>query len=93
MNTTITCTDCRSGRAGHGVMAIQERVASASPSAWRDAIVAAVHADGTAELAHLDGSAEIVWHHAHVFAVGEPVAVHPIAGLLAIGGARVSVSR
>ena len=77
---------CASGRAGHSVLPIQERVASASPSAWRDALVTR-STNGTIELAFVDGETRELWNHdALGLSVGEPVAWHPVAGLLSADG-------
>ena len=77
---------CASGRAGHSVLPIQERVASASPSAWRDALVTS-SVNGAIELAFFDGETRSLWNHdALGLAVGEPVAWHPVAGLLSADG-------
>jgi len=59
---------------------------AASPGARRDLVVAAVHEDGRIELAELDGNGIAIWHHADPgLAVGEPVSLHPVAGVLAAG--------
>jgi hypothetical protein len=77
---------CASGRAGHTVLPIQERVASASPSAWRDAIVTS-SAHGTIELVLFDGETRVLWNHDNLgLTTGEPVAWHPVAGVLAAAG-------
>ena len=77
---------CASGRAGHSVLPIQERVASASPSAWRDALVTRT-VNGEIELALFDGETRSVWNHdALELAVGEPIAWHPVAGLISADG-------
>lgn len=83
---------CSSTRAGHSVHPAQEVVAAASPTAYRDAIVVAVHA-GRVHLAEIaTGSALRLWHHSPVaLSVGEPVAFHPVAGLLAVGDVQFSV--
>lgn len=77
---------CASGRAGHSVLPIQDRVASASPSAWRDGIVTA-SSTGTVTFALFDGETHTVWNHDDLgLAEGEPLAWHPVAGLIAAGG-------
>lgn len=95
-----SCPDgelCTSGRAGHRLLPIQERVIAASPSAWRDAIVSGSGVSGSGQ----DGWVEItfvahnrrawVWQHSQPPAPGEPVAYHPAAGALAVSGTVVSV--
>jgi len=66
-----------------GILAIQRVVACASPSGWRDALVFAV-ADGSVELLTLAGELVQVSTDAPI-AVGEPVAYHPVAEVLALG--------
>lgn len=74
-----------------GVLAIQRCMAQASPRSWRDGIV--VHlADGTLELALLDGSTALgPVVRLHVIGsdlalrAGEPVAWHPVAEILSAG--------
>jgi hypothetical protein len=65
------------------ILAIQRVVACASPSGWRDAVVVSV-IDGSVELATLSGALEIVATDAPVV-VGEPVAFHPVAEVIALG--------
>lgn len=65
------------------ILAIQRVVACASPSGWRDAVVVAVE-DGTVQLATLAGSLEQIATDAPVL-VGEPVAYHPVAEVIALG--------
>lgn len=73
------------------VLPIQAAVATASPSAWRDALVAS-HAGDALTVALLDGQ---VWVLSTLAAAapGEPVAVHPVAEVLAVGGAWYSARR
>ena len=82
---------------GHGVSVMQARLASATPSKWVDAVVVAVSAAGWIEVASFaNGSSEIVWNHADLtdsVAVGDPVALHPVYDVLAVGGAKHSVLR
>ncbi|WP_199421570.1 nuclease [Actinotalea solisilvae] len=66
------------------VLPIQEAVATASPSAWRDGLVVS-REPGTITVAHLDGGASTLTTRAAPDP-GEPVAVHPVAELVAIGG-------
>jgi hypothetical protein len=66
------------------VLPVQEVVATASPSAWRDGLVVAPGAaPGT--VARLAGDLHVLTTRAAP-RPGEPVAVHPVAGLLALGG-------
>lgn len=65
------------------ILAIQRVMACASPSAWRDAVVVSA-ADGVVELVTLAGEALRVTSSAPV-AAGDPVALHPVAEVLALG--------
>lgn len=87
---------CREGESctafapGHAVHLIQARLASATPSWWVDAIVAAVDpAAGTLVLRTLADAAPIlVWNGAGAardLAIGSPVAVHERYHVLADG--------
>jgi hypothetical protein len=67
------------------VLPIQQVVATASPSAWRDGLVAS-QAPGAVTVALLDG-ALLTLATRVTPASGDPVAVHPVADLLAAGGA------
>ncbi|RMI06931.1 nuclease [Cellulomonas triticagri] len=67
------------------VLPIQAVVATASPSAWRDGLVLA-QADAQVTVALLDGEVHDLVTGATP-QPGEPVALHPVAGLLAVGGA------
>ena len=66
------------------VLPIQEVVATASPTAWRDGIVVA-QGDAHVTVALLDGGTRTLTTRATPD-VGEPVAVHPVAELVAVGG-------
>lgn len=65
------------------VLPIQEVVATASPSAWRDGLTAA-GGPGLVTVALLDGAVVHLTTRARP-QPGEPVAVHPVAELLAVG--------
>ncbi|MFH5823603.1 nuclease [Georgenia sp. AZ-5] len=66
------------------VLPIQEVVANASPSAWRDGFVLSQR-PGALTIVLLDGSEGTVMTGAAP-EVGEPVAVHPVAEVVAVGG-------
>ncbi|PVU84385.1 nuclease (plasmid) [Cellulomonas sp. WB94] len=67
------------------VLPIQEVVAKASPRAWRDGVV--THREqGVLTVALLDGAWWTLATRADL-AIGEPVAVHPVAELVAAGPA------
>lgn len=88
-------SECRSDRPGHGLHPMQQRLAAATPSKWLDAIVVAVDAAGFGTLATLDGELRRVWHHdafGGKLAVGDPVALHGIYGIVAAGAAEFSVA-
>lgn len=65
------------------VLPIQEAVATASPSAWRDAVVTRSE-PGLLTVALLDGAAWSLITGAEA-TPGEPVAVHRVAEVLAVG--------
>jgi hypothetical protein len=67
------------------VLPIQRVVATASPTAWRDGLVASA-APGALTVALLDGAPVTLVTRASA-APGEPVAVHPVAEVVAVGGA------
>lgn len=67
------------------VLPIQEAVATASPRAWRDGVVTD-QGPGQLSVALLDGTSRTLATRADL-AVGEPVAIHPVAELLAAGAA------
>jgi hypothetical protein len=93
--TACMCAEgaCTSGRAGHTVLPIQERVAAASPTAWRDAIVDRTDARGWIELVLLESERRVwVWsHQSSAIASGTPVALHRAAGVASLPGGTVSV--
>ncbi|MBO9554450.1 hypothetical protein [Cellulomonas sp.] len=67
------------------VLPIQSIVANASPGAWRDGLVAA-HEQDALTVVLLDGGVRVLSTSARP-EIGEPVAVHPVAEVLAVGGA------
>ena len=67
------------------LLPIQEAVATASPSAWRDGLVVS-RQPGTITVALLDGGATVLATRAAP-EIGEPVAVHLVAEVVALGGA------
>lgn len=86
---------CASDRPGHGINAVQGRLAQATASKWADGIVLGVDAHGFVTVAELAGDIRRLWHHAPLgdtLAVGEPVAVHALYGVLAHGNDRFSVA-
>ena len=91
-----TSAECRSDRPGHGLHAMQERLAAVTASKWIDAIVVGVDADGFATLAEFaDTDVHRVWHHGAFdggLAAGDPVALHEVYGVLARGEQRFSVA-
>lgn len=66
------------------VLPVQEVVATASPSAWRDGLVRSADA-AVVTVVLLDGAVRRLVTRATP-QPGEPVAVHPVAELLAVGG-------
>jgi hypothetical protein len=86
---------CASDRPGHGLNAVQARLAQATASKWLDALVLDVDAHGFVTVAELAGGIRRLWHHAplgETLAAGEPVAVHALYGVLAHGNDRFSVA-
>jgi hypothetical protein len=99
LDHTAVC-ECESGamcadiRPGHGLHALQLRLAAATPSHWRDALVTAVREDGWVEAITLDGSPVSLWNHGDltdVVAPGEPVALHEVYNVLTAGARRFNV--
>lgn len=86
---------CVSESAGHSLSTIQLRVASATPSKWVDATVHSVLSDGRVVLSPAFGGTDVtVWNHAglaQVLAVGDPVALHSVYNVLAVGRRRLNV--
>jgi hypothetical protein len=68
-----------------GVLPIQRAVAAASPHAWRDALVTVVGDGQRVVLVDLDGVPSLLVTDA-VVRTGDPVAFHPVAEILAVGG-------
>jgi len=66
------------------VLPIQSIVATASPGAWRDGLVAAREQDALTVVL-LDGDVRVLSTSAAP-EIGEPVALHPVAEVLAVGG-------
>ena len=88
---------CGAMAAGHALAPIQERLASATPSKFADAVVVSVSTAGWIEVGLLvDDSTVVLWNHADLtddIAVGEPVALHPVYDVLVAGGAKHNVLR
>ena len=104
--STADSESCSSRGAGHELLPLQGRVAAATPSRWRDAIVTHVTAGGwlglaivgrsDAQLGQVAVASETawVWNHAGFassVSVGEPVALHELYNTLALGSERVNV--
>jgi hypothetical protein len=86
---------CDASAPGHAISPIRERAAIATPSKWRDALVAHVDAEGWVALDLFDTDERLwAWHHealtAHL-SVGQPVAVHSVYDVLSIGRTRLSL--
>lgn len=88
---------CTSSVAGHAVSAVRERVTAATPSKWRDGIVAHAPSGNWIGIDLLDSPDTVwVWNHSDLGAavsIGEPVALHDLYDTLAIGATRISVLR
>lgn len=89
---------CSSAAPGHGVHLIQTRIAAARSSEWLDGVVTAVDpASGEVTLSPLAAGDPLrLWAIAFAGAtnvtVGDPVALHESAHLLAAGTQRVNVA-
>jgi hypothetical protein len=64
---------------------IRLRAAMATPSFWRDATITSVDSDGVISATDLDGNLHVLRVAAEA-AVGEPVAIHGVYSVIAIGG-------
>ncbi len=88
---------CAAHDAGHALSSMQEVLAAATPSKWRDAIVVSVAASGWIEIALLDDdSTQLLWNHGDLTAelsIGEPVVVHAVYEVLNAHGSKHSVLR
>jgi hypothetical protein len=88
---------CGAMAAGHALPQIQERLASATPGRWTDAVVVSVSTAGWIEVGLLaDDSTVVLWNHADLTAditVGEPVVLHSVYDVLVAGGAKHNVLR
>ena len=88
---------CAHDTPGHALHPLRLRLATATPGKWRNALVDSVTADGWITLVAFDGGGSVsVWHHADLtasLAVGEPVALHSVYDVMAVGRARISVLR
>jgi hypothetical protein len=99
LDHTASCA-CESGamcadiRPGHGLHALQLRLAVATPSRWDDALVVDVRDDGWVSAVTLEGTSVSLWNHgdlAQVVSPGEPVALHSIYNVLCAGARRFNV--
>jgi hypothetical protein len=81
---------------GHSIGAIQNRVAAATPSKWRDYLVHSTGQHGWVELAAIDSDHRVlVWNHAalgDLVSVGAPVSLHAVYNVLALGTERLNVA-
>ena len=88
---------CSGHGAGHALSAMHGRLASATPSKWRDGIAGYPTVDGWIPIELLEADAADnhtvwVWNHApSLVAPGEPVALHSVYSALAVGQARFNV--
>jgi hypothetical protein len=88
-----TSMDCGSTAAGHGLSFLQERLATAAKYGWRDGFVESVR-DGWISVRDFEGGRVRVWSHAgDAVEPGEPVSVHDVYDVLAIGAFRLNVLR
>ncbi len=86
---SLMCAAACSG-AGHRAHPMQGFVARSTPSRWVDALASAD--ERVLELTTFDGGRIALWHHLPIeLAPGEPVSYHPVAGVVAVGGALLNV--
>jgi hypothetical protein len=87
---------CVDDRAGHAITLLRARLAHLASTAWEDARVLGVDADGFLELERWsDGTAVRVWHHTDLsvaLPAGSVVALHGQYGVLAAGDDRYNVA-
>jgi hypothetical protein len=86
---------CRDDHAGHALTPMRLRLATATPSGWRDAVVTGVEPDGRITVALWHGGSARLWQHADLqgaLVPGDVVAVHRAYGVLAAGTVRWSVA-
>lgn len=85
---------CVHDRSGHGLGTLQLRLALATPSGWRDALVREVAEDGWITLTLWEsGETARVWHHAEAALIpGAPVALHERYAVLAAGALTLNVA-
>lgn len=86
---------CSDDHAGHVLTPMRLRLATATRSGWRDAVVTGVREDGRIDLALWNGGVARAWQHADLrgaLVPGEVIAVHPAYGVLAAGSNRWSVA-
>jgi len=88
---------CGATMAGHELAPIQERVASATPGKWADAIVISANAGGWVEVGLVASNESIVlWNHADLtgsLSAGDAVALHSVYDVLAVGDVKHNVLR
>jgi hypothetical protein len=88
-----TSMDCGSTASGHSLSFLQSRLASAAAYGWADGVVESVR-DGWIAVRTLDGDRARVWSHAaDAVLPGEPVSLHAVYDVLAIGDFRLNVLR
>jgi hypothetical protein len=87
---------CSSYAAGHSMHFLQQRLASATPSKWRDGIVERIEADGWTAVRLLETDERVwLWNHADLTSAlqpAEPVTLHVGYDVLAHGDARFNVA-
>lgn len=85
--------DCGSTAPGHTLTFLQERLAAAAKYGWRDGFVESVR-DGWISVRDFEGGRIRVWSHAgDAVQPGEPVSVHTVYDVLAVGQFRLNVLR
>ena len=81
---------------GHSLSFLQRRLAEATSTKWRDAVVTSVSTGGLITADTIDDGTElVVWNHVDqtsIVRLGEPVSLHTVYRVLAIGAQRISIA-
>ncbi|HEV7847831.1 MAG TPA: hypothetical protein VGO88_00695 [Mycetocola sp.] len=91
--STASGGTCDRTAPGHVLRPLQERIAAATASKWRDGVVSSV-SGGWIGVTFIDcGDTAWVWAHLVPadLAIGQPVALHSLYSTLAFGSVRLSV--
>jgi hypothetical protein len=88
---------CADDRPGHAMTLLRLRLAASTPRGWADAVVGLIAEGGWVQLRLWEtGEERWVWHHAALTGSlheGDPVALHEVYSVLAIGLDRLNVAQ